>query len=452
MKNSFLPGKSTCLFVCIFHLIPMAHHNTVKGNSYNSLAKRLNKFPQGAPPTEFLFNILSVLFSEKEAKLVSLLPIKPFTGKKAAGIWKMTESDARIILNDLADRGILLDYENNGEITYSLPPPMAGFFEFSLMRYRTDINQKTLSELFYQYINIEEDFIKNLFLDGETQLGRAFVNENVLSKDNALHVLSYERASEVIKTADQIGIGVCYCRHKMEHLNKNCNAPMEICMTFNRPAGSLIRHNIARKVDVAEGLELLQLAREKNLVQFGENVQERVGFICNCCGCCCEALIAARKFGFLNPVSTTSFIPEINEAKCTGCSKCVTLCPVEALHLVNANDPGNPGKMKVKLNREQCIGCGVCLRGCKKDALKLNKREERVITPVNSVHRVVLMAIERGKLQNLLFDNQVLLNHRAMAAVLGAILKMPPAKQILASNQFRSRYLLALIKKFNKQH
>ena len=117
----------------------MAHHNTVKGNSYNSLAKRLHKFPQGAPPTKFLFNILSVLFSEREAKLVSLLPIKPFTGKKAAGIWKMTESDARIILNDLADRGILLDYENNGEITYSLPPPMAGFFEFSLMRYRTDI-------------------------------------------------------------------------------------------------------------------------------------------------------------------------------------------------------------------------------------------------------------------------------------------------------------------------
>ena len=222
-------------------------------------------------------------------------------------------------------------------------------------------------------------------------------------------------------------------------------------MTFNRPAGSLIRHNIAREVDVAEGLDLLQLARGKNLVQFGENVQERVGFICNCCGCCCEALIAARKFGFLNPVSTTSFIPAIDEANCTGCGKCVTLCPLEALYLTNANDPGSPGKMKAKLDREQCIGCGVCLRGCKKDSLSLKKREERVITPVNSVHRVVLMAIERGKLQNLLFDNQVLLNHRAMAAVLGVILKLPPAKQILASNQFRSRYLLALIKKFNKK-
>ncbi len=429
----------------------MAHHNTIKSDSYHSLARRLNRFPQGAPPTEYLFRILKVLFSEREAKLVSLLPIKPFSDEKAAGIWKKSLNDARVILNDLADRGILLDYENNGETTYSLPPPMAGFFEFSLMRYRSDIDQKTLSELFYQYINVEEDFIRNLFLDGETQLGRTFVNEEVLSNENALHVLSYERASEVIRTAAQIGIGVCYCRHKMEHMGKNCKAPMEICMTFNNPAESLIRHKIARKVDVAEGLDLLEMAYDNNLVQFGENVQERVGFICNCCGCCCEALIAARKFGFLNPVETTSFIPEIEEDTCTGCGKCVTLCPVEAMSLVSASDPGNPKKKKAKLNREQCIGCGVCLKDCSPGALKLKLRDQKVITPVNSVHRVVLMAIERGKLHNLIFDNQVLFNHRAMAAVLGVILKLPPARQILASDQFRSRYLLALIKKHTRE-
>jgi hypothetical protein len=33
-----------------------------------------------------------------------------------------------------------------------------------------------------------------------------------------------------------------------------------------------------------------------------------------------------------------------------------------------------------------------------------------------------------------------------MAAVLGVILKLPPTKQILASKQFKSRYLVALIK------
>ena len=55
------------------------------------------------------------------------------------------------------------------------------------------------------------------------------------------------------------------------------------------------------------------------------------------------------------------------------------------------------------------------------------------------------MAVERGKLQNLIFDNQVLASHRAMAAVLGVILRLPPLKRALASRQMKSRYLEALI-------
>ena len=427
----------------------MAHQNTIKYNSYQKLTERINLFPQGAVATDLLYNILKILFSEREAGLVSLLPIKPFNAKKASVIWKIKETDASKILNDLADRGILLDTENSGDILYSMPPPMAGFFEFSLMRYRNDIDQKTLSELFYQYMNVEEGFIKDLFTNGETQLGRVFVNEEVLSGENALHVLDYERASEVIKTAGSIGIGVCYCRHKMEHIGNNCTAPMEICMTFNGSADSLTRHGIAKKIEVSEGIDLLQKARDFNLVQFGENVQENVNFICNCCGCCCEALIAARKFGFLNPVHTTNFIPSVIEENCNGCGKCVSLCPVEAMTLVSSNEPDKPLKKKAKLNQEICLGCSVCLKGCEKKAIRLSSRKERVITPVNSVHRVVLMAIERGKLQNLIFDNRVLLSHRAMAAVLGVILKLPPLKQALASQQFRSRYLVGLIRRQN---
>jgi hypothetical protein len=58
-----------------------------------------------------------------------------------------------------------------------------------------------------------------------------------------------------------------------------------------------------------------------------------------------------------------------------------------------------------------------------------------------------MMAIERGKLQNLIFDNRVMFSHRAMAAVLGAILRLPPLKQAVASQQFKSRYLAGLIKR-----
>lgn len=424
----------------------MAHHNTIK-SAYSKLTDRLNRFPQGAPPSELLFKILKMLFSEREAELVSLLPIKPFTAEKARRIWKMDLAEAQNVLDRLAERAILVDMEHNGKSIYALPPPMAGFFEFSMMRIRDDIDQKLLSELFYEYITVEEDFIRALFTEGETQLGRTFVHEPVLSNDNALHVLDYERASEVIKTASHRGIGMCYCRHKMQHLDRACNAPMNICMTFNNSAASLIRYGHARSVDVVEGLDLLQLAYENNLVQFGENVQKRVNFICNCCGCCCEAMIAARRFAVLNPVHTTNFIPEVNKDNCNGCGKCVSVCPVEAMMLISANDPRKPQKKLAKLDEERCLGCGLCVRACTRASIILKNRSQRVLTPVTGVSRIVMMAIERGKLQHLIFDNRALWNHRALAAVLGVILKLPPVKQALASRQMKSRYLEALIRR-----
>jgi len=419
-------------------------HTTLK-SGYTELVDRLNRFPQGAPPSDTLYKILSILFSEREAGVVALLPIQPFTAVKASKILKLDLAETRKILDELASRAILVDMEQRGEITYILPPPMAGFFEFSMMRLRGDIDQKVLGELFYQYMNVEEEFIRALFTDGETQLGRTFVHEPVLSSENAVHVLDYERSSEVIKTATHRGIGVCYCRHKMLHVGHNCDAPMDICMTFNTSAQALTRHGYAREVDVAEGLDLLQEAYERNLVQFGENVREGVNFICNCCGCCCEAMIAARKFGMLNPVHTSNFLPVVDESQCNGCGICVNACPVEAMSLVSANDAGDPKAKRAKVDEELCLGCGVCARTCAHKNLSLRSRPQRVITPLNSVHRTVMMAIERGDLQDLIFDNRVLWNHRAMAAVLGAILRMPPIKQAMASRQVKSRYLEYLI-------
>ena len=149
---------------------------------------------------------------------------------------------------------------------------------------RNEIDQKALSELFYQYLNVEEDFVRALFKDVQTPLGRIYADEKVLARDDTLEVLDYERSSHIIRSAKKRGISVCYCRHKMEHMGKACKAPQDICMTFNSSAYSLIKHGHAREVSVEECLELLAKAQENHLVQFGENGREGVNFICNCCG------------------------------------------------------------------------------------------------------------------------------------------------------------------------
>ena len=424
----------------------MAHLATRSG--YQDLVARLNRFPQGAPPSRLLDGILSLLVSEREAGLVSLLPIAPFTAMVAARRWKTTEIQALSVLEPLAARGFLLDVESRGKRVFVLPPPMAGFFEFSMMRVRGDVDQKELASLLHQYLNVEEDFVKDLFTGSETGLGRVFVNEGVLSGEQSLRVLDHEKASEVVESASCIGLGLCYCRHKMEHVGKACGAPLGVCLTFNGPAESLTKHGIARRIDRSEGLDILARCRQEGLVQFGDNVRERVGFICNCCGCCCEAMLAVRRFGLLTSVHTTRFRAEVAPEACDGCGRCVDTCPVEAVGLVPAADPGRPRRRVARVDGERCLGCGVCLAACRKggEALRLAERGERVLTPLNTVHRAVLMAVERGALQDLVFDNRALASHRAMAAILGAVLRLPPVQRAMATSQMRSVYLERLVR------
>ena len=419
-------------------------HLTTK-DAYKNLEDRINWFTQGAPASDTLYKILQVLYTEKEAKWVALLPVRPFTLKKAARIWGTTEAKAEKLLDRLCEKALLVDSDYRGERQFVMPPPMAGFIEFALMRTRGDIDQKYLSELYYQYMNVEEDFVKDLFFATETRLGRVYVQEPVLTNDKTNHILDYERATHIVEEAKYIGLGTCYCRHKMYHAGHPCeiNAPWDVCLTFDNVARSLAEHgDYARLISKEEAKEVLERSYESNLVQIGENVREHPAFICNCCGCCCEALQAARRFSPMQPVATTNYMPRVSAKTCIGCGKCAKVCPILAISMKE----GRP-----VIDGEICLGCGVCARNCPTKAISLERRPIQVITPVNSTHRFVLQAIEKGTLQNLIFDNQAFANHRAMAAVFGTILKLPPLKQALASKQFKSVYLDRLLSKYQKE-
>ena len=93
---------------------PMAHH-TIK-NGYDQLVTRLNRAPQGAPPSVLLNRILAMLMNEKEAGLLGLLPIRPFTAERAARTWKMPVREARLILDQLAGRALLVDIEEGAAL------------------------------------------------------------------------------------------------------------------------------------------------------------------------------------------------------------------------------------------------------------------------------------------------------------------------------------------------
>lgn len=418
----------------------MAHLTGRTG--YKNLIDRYNKFPQGAPESETLYEILKVMFTHEEASLVSLLPIKPFSVKSAAKIWKMSEADALKILDNLAEKALLLDMNDTEEQKYVVPPPMIGFFEFALMRTGGHFDQKLLSELFHQYLETEEEFMRKL-LALKTPIGRVLVNESSVKEEDHAYVLDYERATKIIEKADSVGVSRCYCRHKAEHLGEHCDAPQEVCLSIGNLSHSLSKHGYARIITKEEAFEILERSYDNNLIQFAENVKDDVGFICNCCACCCMALKGAKKMGVPQTISSSNFIATMND-NCVSCKKCLEVCPVGCFTTETIE-----GKDKVVFDSTLCLGCGVCERVCKLDALEMIKRDVRIFTPVNTVHKLILEAIETDTLHNLIFDNQAMLSHRFMAAFTGAFLKLPPVKQLLVSEKFQSKYLMKLIENTN---
>ncbi|UYP47771.1 Ferredoxin-type protein NapF [Candidatus Lokiarchaeum ossiferum] len=416
-------------------------------NSYLDLQKRLDKSPQTAPISESLFKILEILFSEEEATLVSKLPIKPFDLATAVKIWKISEEKAKEILFELAEKALVLDFISGDKMMFSLAPPMAGFFEFSLMRTDGKFDRKILSELYHQYLNVEDDFVPTLF-GLEVPIDRVFVHEDTIQDTDKSIILDYEKASEVIDTATCITVGTCYCRHKMEHLGKACDNPQEVCLTFNNVAASLSRHGVAKEISKDEAHAILDRVRKLGLVQVGDNRQAGVSWICNCCGCCCEALLGYKRLGYSSNIQS-NFEAKIDIDECTACGICVQKCPVDAMDMIETAD----GLSKAQVNYDRCIGCGVCARFCPSEAISIVRRKELNFTPVDDFERYIINAIETGKLPNLVFDNFNLWSHKILRRLMKIYIKLPKVKRSLVEDQLQSRYLKKMVhlyKKYNK--
>ncbi|MBT4485631.1 MAG: (Fe-S)-binding protein, partial [Candidatus Latescibacteria bacterium] len=128
-------------------------------HSYARLARRLEQYVPGVYFSETLFEILKLLVTEEEARLCALLPLKIVPLGKIADIWKKPPEETRIILDELAHKGMMMAFHKDGELVYILAPPVLGFFEFSLMRSDGKLDAHELSRLYYQYCNIDDNFI-----------------------------------------------------------------------------------------------------------------------------------------------------------------------------------------------------------------------------------------------------------------------------------------------------
>ena len=209
----------------------MAHLTARAG--YRALVDRLNRFPQGAPPRKSCSRSSNCSSPSARPGSSRGCPSSRSRVDEASQAWRVPPAEAQRTLETLAGRALLLDMDDHGVQRYVLPPPMAGFFEFSMMRVRGDIDQRMLSELFYQYLNVEEEFIKALFRAARRSSGGSSCTSRRCPPGPRCTCSTTSAPATSSGRRRPSGSAMCYCRHKMSHLGRACDAPMDICMTFS---------------------------------------------------------------------------------------------------------------------------------------------------------------------------------------------------------------------------
>lgn len=427
----------------------MGHINN-QDQAYRNLQKRLTQKVQGAPDSPTLMKILSILFSPEDAELARKLPHNFTSLDTLSKNFHIPKDELNTKLTDMAKRGLVLDVENNGLRYFTLPPVVVGFFEFTFMRLRPDMPMKELAGLFEEYFTEYDHQFPKTNLEGRTQLFRSLVREEAIPKDIFIEVLDWERASHIVKSASSTAVGICQCHHIAQHMGHACGKPQEVCMTFNYGADYLVRNGIARSITKDEAMTILAKSKEAGFAQTGDNVQKKVTFICNCSGCCCQVMKGIKAVHPHPAIITSNYIMEVDHSKCKGCGKCAKACPIGAINIDKKTDGKKEAKQAVN-DSLVCLGCGVCATVCKNSAASMKSRPQRTLVPETVFDQRVMMAIERGKLADLLFDDPGRLSHRALSRIMGALERSAPMKALLATQTLNSSFLKTIVKGAKQQ-
>lgn len=351
---------------------------------YHELMRRLDDFPAGALPSPYLLEILMTIFEEEEARLAVDLPSAPEELSSLASRLGRDEEELYRLLERMADKGLVYAKVKGGKRYYNLLPLVPGIFEMQFMKGEMTPEKRRVAELFDRYYH--EGWGKASFTSS-TALARVLVVEEEIPRGQ--EVLPYEKVSEYIKDSTYMALTTCFCRHETELLGKSCGRPKDVCMCFGPFAEFLVQRGFARRASREEMLDALERAERAGLVHITDNIQEKINFICNCCGCCCGFLGTLTRLNLPGAVAASRYLARVDGDLCDGCGSCLDLCQVKAIRL--------EGECAV-VDETRCIGCGLCASGCPSEAAEIVLREGWKEPARNIVELGVAFLKERGKL------------------------------------------------------
>ena len=342
------------------------------GTLYRQLQQHLDRMPIGFPATEsgVEIRILRQLFTPEEAELTleaSAIPEPAATiHRRAKG---MTLAEVTNLLNQMADKGLILRIHARREPLYAKLIFAVGFYERQLKRLTPELERDCREYILGAYAQASHS-------KKTTQLRTVPVNKTIAIERN---VATYENIRGYVEShGGPFATMDCICRHGRELLGEKCTQTSlkENCLTLGVAAREMVRIGQARSISRENTLELLDAADKEGLVLQPENTRNPL-FVCCCCGCCCGVLTSAKRFPQPAEYFSANFQAEVDADLCDSCGVCQSRCQMDAL----VDGDGGPGGGKPRVDHARCIGCGLCVTTCPSGALQLVEKARRKVPP-----------------------------------------------------------------------
>ncbi len=336
-------------------------------NIYNKLAGKL-----GYPESKNMCKILEVLLTPEEAQLVDLLPnveeakrsknlVKELAEKSGLAEEKIAKN-----LKELSSRGVLQPYD--GGYIFAQNQKVIKLFEDVLWNIHEEPSQelkdawKEFAESEWHRDRAQHKISSPLPVQRIVPYPKALANPDELLPD--------ENIVEILKKQEKIAVVACPCRRMM----RACDKPVNVCLQFgDRAQKRALDRGHGDELSHSEALQVIERAEEAGLVHTLGNHRFEGGngprAVCNCCTCCCIAMVGPKRIGRLqDAVAKSRYVARVNPQLCKGCQTCIDRCQFDAIEMVISKDSK---KLKASVKEDECFGCGACAITCPEDALTL---------------------------------------------------------------------------------
>ncbi len=342
---------------------------------YERLMRYYELMTDSLPMREEFKDVLREMIGAETLSMLFLIPLAgPITRAKLVKKAGLPETELDDHLEQLAAECLVLRYQTARGLSYERGNPV--FMSEQQVRMENNKERQTFFARFFNSV-LEGEFEVNV--PSKTPYYRVIPAEPVL-KSGGEHrtvavdetvvtesaVLPLDVASEMIRReARLIGVAECYCRKTKTVVNQACDHPLGTCFVFNEQAETLIAVGLAREIDFAETLAILDTCEQAGLVHNIDNCATELRSLCNCCACSCIVLKMVAR-GHTNVGASARFVVSFEPAACESCGQCVKVCPTAARSRSETREQG-----RTVVDIEKCIGCGLCVTNCPKNANRM---------------------------------------------------------------------------------